>query len=58
MEQTKKDGALDKFLSTHPTHKNRIESIGKWMPEAIDKRENSDCSMRTTSYLQQFMSHY
>ncbi|KAK1774213.1 peptidase family M48-domain-containing protein [Copromyces sp. CBS 386.78] len=35
------------WMSTHPSHSNRIEKIQEWLPEALEKRERSDC--RTTA---------
>jgi predicted Zn-dependent protease len=34
------------FLSTHPTHKDRIRNIDAWMPQALSKYEESGCSSR------------
>lgn len=31
------------FVSTHPSNQHRIEKITKWLPEALEKREESDC---------------
>jgi predicted Zn-dependent protease len=31
------------FLSTHPAHESRIRKINEWMPEALQKRNESDC---------------
>ncbi|KAI9337143.1 peptidase M48 [Zopfochytrium polystomum] len=31
------------YLSTHPSHENRIAKITEWMPEALEIREKSDC---------------
>ncbi|PSR97704.1 peptidase family M48-domain-containing protein, partial [Coniella lustricola] len=31
------------FMSTHPSNQHRIESITQWLPEAIEKRQASDC---------------
>lgn len=31
------------FVSTHPSNQHRIETITKWLPEALEKREESDC---------------
>ena len=42
MEQEEK-GAPPQFLSTHPSSHNRLDKIREWLPEAQDKRENSDC---------------
>ncbi|KAJ3120638.1 hypothetical protein HK100_012706 [Physocladia obscura] len=31
------------YLSTHPSHENRIQKITEWLPEARGVRENADC---------------
>lgn len=31
------------FMSTHPSNQHRIERITKWLPEAVEKRQASDC---------------
>lgn len=31
------------FLSTHPSNRHRIKSITGWLPQAMEKREMSDC---------------
>ncbi|KAK8089682.1 mitochondrial metalloendopeptidase OMA1 [Apiospora hydei] len=36
--------APPEWMSTHPSNHNRIEKIKKWLPEAMDKRAQSDCS--------------
>ncbi|CCC10141.1 hypothetical protein SMACR_02719 [Sordaria macrospora] len=38
---------VPEWMSTHPSHSNRIEKIQDWLPEALEKRERSDC--RTTA---------
>src|SRR6266511_2063305 len=35
--------APPQFLSTHPNNKTRIKKILEWMPEALQKRAESDC---------------
>ncbi|PWW71859.1 hypothetical protein C7212DRAFT_287477 [Tuber magnatum] len=42
------------FLSTHPSHKSRIRNIKEWMPEALQKLENSECAGRTMDYALEF----
>ncbi|RHZ89749.1 hypothetical protein Glove_11g57 [Diversispora epigaea] len=44
MEQVSK--GIPQFLSTHPNHSARIQKIEKWMPEALHKRELSDCEQQ------------
>lgn len=31
------------ILSTHPSHRNRMVKIEEWLPEALKKREQSEC---------------
>ncbi|KAJ8120051.1 hypothetical protein ONZ43_g3139 [Nemania bipapillata] len=31
------------WMSTHPSHDNRIQKIQEWMPKALDKMRDSDC---------------
>lgn len=31
------------WMSTHPSHSNRIQKIQEWMPKAVDKMHESDC---------------
>ncbi|KIW15733.1 hypothetical protein PV08_05783 [Exophiala spinifera] len=38
------------FLSTHPTHYNRSESLKQWMPEALRKYEDSGCEATGRSF--------
>ena len=38
-------GAPPQFLSTHPTSYNRRELIKQWLPQAMQKYEESNCSM-------------
>lgn len=35
--------APPEFLSTHPSSGHRVENIQKWLPEAREKRTESDC---------------
>lgn len=32
------------FLNTHPASKNRVSNLEKWMPEAMDTWNKSDCA--------------
>lgn len=45
VDQLQRESGMEipEWLSTHPTHGHRIERITKWMPEALEKREKSDC---------------
>ncbi|KAI0509450.1 peptidase family M48-domain-containing protein [Xylaria bambusicola] len=31
------------WMSTHPSHSNRIQKIQEWMPKALEKLQESDC---------------
>ncbi|KAK4190617.1 mitochondrial metalloendopeptidase OMA1 [Podospora australis] len=44
---------VPEWASTHPTNLNRIKKIQEWMPEAMDKWSQSDCST-TTSFADLF----
>ncbi|KAF9093095.1 hypothetical protein BGX23_003659 [Mortierella sp. AD031] len=41
------------FLNTHPASKNRITNLEKWMPEAMDTWNKSDCAT-TNAYADMF----
>ncbi|KAJ3521181.1 hypothetical protein NM208_g13409 [Fusarium decemcellulare] len=34
---------VPEMLSTHPSNENRIAKISEWMPQAMEKRMESDC---------------
>ncbi|KAK4168878.1 peptidase family M48-domain-containing protein [Cladorrhinum sp. PSN259] len=38
------NGMVPEWGSTHPSNVNRIKKIREWLPEALEKREKSDCS--------------
>ncbi|KAK4156248.1 mitochondrial metalloendopeptidase OMA1 [Chaetomidium leptoderma] len=38
---------VPEWMSTHPTNTNRIKKIQEWLPQAMDKRAQSDCSSTT-----------
>ena len=42
--EKKQGGAPPQFLSTHPASSSRGEGMQKWMPEALQRYENSSCS--------------
>lgn len=39
------------FISTHPSNSNRIVAIEGWLPEAMDKRAQSDCKQQLDGFL-------
>ncbi|KAI1344771.1 peptidase family M48-domain-containing protein [Xylariaceae sp. FL0016] len=41
--ESAQQGEPPEWLSTHPSNHNRIQKIQEWMPQAIDKRQESDC---------------
>ncbi|KTW28390.1 hypothetical protein T552_01652 [Pneumocystis carinii B80] len=43
-----------KWLSTHPTHDNRITKINEWMPEAYNKYVENDCSKYSKRFFRPF----
>ena len=45
MEQEEKaqGQAVPQFISTHPSNHNRLEKIREWLPQAEEKREQSEC---------------
>ncbi|KAH8699684.1 peptidase family M48-domain-containing protein [Ilyonectria robusta] len=55
MESIQKSGGQEvpEMLSTHPSNENRISKIGEWMPEAMEKRMQSDCR-GTTAFADRF----
>ena len=52
MAQAEK-GAPPQFLSTHPSSYNRMDTITKWLPEAKDKYESSECGS-ISAYAKEF----
>ncbi|KAG4304543.1 hypothetical protein PORY_001936 [Pneumocystis oryctolagi] len=40
-----------KWLSTHPTHENRITKINQWIPEAYNKFTENDCFRYSRKFL-------
>lgn len=42
-EQSNNNPEFSTFLSTHPSHKRRIENIRSWLPEANELRHRSEC---------------
>ncbi|KAA8907328.1 peptidase family M48-domain-containing protein [Sphaerosporella brunnea] len=47
---------VPQFLSTHPSHKQRIENIKQWLPEARTKMQMSNCH-DTLEYLEPFKKY-
>lgn len=43
--EKKRGGAPPQFLSTHPSSGTRGQAMEKWMPEAMGKYEQSECSI-------------
>ena len=35
---------IPQFLSTHPSDRNRVAKITEWLPEAMQKRDASECA--------------
>lgn len=46
------------YMSTHPSHDSRIENIQKWMPEAMDKRHQSDCQEQLGGLMRLFKKEW
>ncbi|KAI5821043.1 peptidase family M48-domain-containing protein [Pyronema omphalodes] len=46
--------AVPQFLSTHPTNSRRIEDIVKWLPEAREKQQISQCGTEIPRYANEF----
>lgn len=42
-EKSNKTPEISTFLSTHPSHKRRIENIRSWLPKANELLHGSDC---------------
>ncbi|CAO3697713.1 unnamed protein product [Rhizopus stolonifer] len=53
MSASDKNG-IPQFLSTHPSHENRILRLQKELPMAIQKREDSDCSSEIGAFADMF----
>lgn len=50
MERAGKGSGMEvvpEWASTHPSNLNRIKKIQEWLPKAIDKRSQSDCTSTT-----------
>lgn len=42
-DKSKISPEITTFLSTHPSHKKRLENIRSWLPEARELFHNSEC---------------
>ncbi|KAK4104171.1 hypothetical protein N658DRAFT_245316 [Parathielavia hyrcaniae] len=47
MQMATKGEEVPEWMSTHPTNTNRIEKIQEWLPQAMEKRAQSDCRSTT-----------
>ncbi|PHH62448.1 hypothetical protein CDD81_7095 [Ophiocordyceps australis] len=47
---------LPEMFSTHPTNEHRVAQMKKWMPAAMKKRTESDCS-GTSAFADRFRAH-
>ena len=56
-EGRRKRDQIPGFLSTHPTHRNRVADIEDWLPEAAQKRNDSDCGP-TVGFASQFRAAF
>lgn len=48
--ERKKGGAPPQFLSTHPSSANRGQAMQKWIPEAMEKYNESECSITARGF--------
>ncbi|KAK4144194.1 mitochondrial metalloendopeptidase OMA1 [Dichotomopilus funicola] len=46
-ERAKGGGEVPEWMSTHPANANRIQKMQEWLPQALEKRSQSDCSSTT-----------
>ncbi|KAG5437841.1 hypothetical protein PCANB_000556 [Pneumocystis canis] len=46
--------APPKWLSTHPTHENRVSKINEWIPKAYNKFAENDCSRYSKKFFRSF----
>ncbi|KAL2125979.1 hypothetical protein VTI74DRAFT_2033 [Chaetomium olivicolor] len=44
---TGQEEQVPEWMSTHPTNMSRIKKIQEWLPQAMEKRAQSDCSSTT-----------
>ena len=49
-DKSKISPEIASFLSTHPSHKRRIENIRSWLPEAKGIFHSSECNDHLFSY--------
>ena len=48
---------IPQFLSTHPSHTNRVTQMQKWLPEAEVKYQGSDCAV-TAGWARDFQDRF
>ncbi|KAK5078804.1 metalloendopeptidase [Lithohypha guttulata] len=48
--EKRKGGAPPQFLSTHPSSGTRGEAMEKWMPQAMEKYNESECSITARGF--------
>ncbi|KAG2217495.1 hypothetical protein INT45_012613 [Circinella minor] len=49
-------GDIPQFMSTHPSHRNRVDFLEKEMPKALAKRSSSDCTTELKDFADMFSS--
>ncbi|KAI9255169.1 peptidase M48 [Phascolomyces articulosus] len=49
---------VPQFMSTHPSHKNRIQFLEKEMPSALSKRAASDCTTELKGFSDMFNTQW
>ncbi|KAK3370208.1 peptidase family M48-domain-containing protein [Podospora didyma] len=55
MDEVEKMGGktIPEWMSTHPANEARIRKVQEWLPQALEKRQESDCST-TSAFADQF----
>ncbi|KAI9499061.1 peptidase family M48-domain-containing protein [Zychaea mexicana] len=51
-------GDIPQFMSTHPSHKNRVAYLEKEMPSALAKRASSDCTTELKNFADMFNAEW
>ncbi|KAL2264858.1 hypothetical protein VTJ83DRAFT_7368 [Remersonia thermophila] len=54
MERATGSDEVPEWMSTHPTNISRIKKIQEWLPQAMERRAQSDCSTTTASFADLF----